>query len=181
MVLHSLMDTSQKQMITMPRLFPIVLLMGLAVISSSNAAQTAKVYKWVDAQGKVSYQGSPPPEHAKVIKESTINLSRKGKDIVPVVVYTLDNCDSCEMLLLRLQQLHIPYQEYSILDKTVQANILAANDAIVAPTLLLGNNYIVKFDEPGLIQALQAAGYQPKRDQSKLRAVVPTKSATNSR
>ena len=135
----------------------------LALLIGSVSA--AKLYKWVDADGNISYQDSPPPNNAKVLEESELTISRPNSnddsDVEPLVVYTLEDCNSCEMLILRLRQLDIPFVEQSLLDRDVQSQILSESDSLTAPTVRIGTDYINQFSEPGFIAVLRQAGYTP--------------------
>ena len=143
-------------------------LMATALIAISviqfSAAQ--KLYKWVDEDGNVSYQDSPPPDNAKLLKESELEKSQPAagtpsNSAQPVVVYTVENCDACEVLLLRLRQLEVPFTQQSLLNKDIQAEILAVSDAITAPTLKIGSEFINDLGDSNLIQKLRQAGLNP--------------------
>ncbi len=140
----------------------------LLIVSVSTQVTAGKLYKWVDADGNISYQDTPPPNNAKVLEESTINSSgtvaaqTEPAEAVPVVVYTVDDCDSCEMLLLRLRQLEVPFSEESLLNKDIQAEILSIGEAIAAPALKVGSRYVNDFTDSTLIRTLQEAGVPTK-------------------
>ncbi len=140
----------------------------LLLVSVSTQVTAGKLYKWVDADGNISYQDTPPPNNAKVLEESTINSSgavaaqTEPAEAVPVVVYTVDDCDSCEMLLLRLRQLEVPFSEESLLNKDIQAEILSIGEAIAAPALKVGNRYVNDFSDSTLVRTLQEAGVPTK-------------------
>lgn len=158
---------------------PFLTTLGLSIalsLSATTLSKAGKLYKWIDADGNVSYQDSPPPTSAKVLQESTIRKTASQgngedqSDVPPLVVYTIDECDGCEMLLLRLQQLQLPFEERSLLSKEIQADILSGNDSLTAPTLRVADKYINDFTEPSFIDLLRDAGYQPKVSQNQLPA-----------
>lgn len=160
----------------------IVLIIAVAIVGSSQAA---KLYKWVDANGNVSYQDSPPPKDAKVLEESELKRSnapssQSQSDLPPIVVYTVDNCDACDVLLLRLKQLEIPHQQASLLNKEVQAEILSNNDAITAPALKIGEQYLNNITESELLSSLRDAGYNPEVASNQTEPASAQQEATNS-
>lgn len=142
----------------------------LAVISA-QPAWSAKLYKWVDKDGNISYQDSPPPEGSKLIKEEEISApsptdtDQPAQSSVvfrqqPVVVYTIPNCPACESVLEIFSNWNIPATEQSLQDRAVQARILEASDSLSAPTIYIGDNLISDQSEENLSTELQKAGYQ---------------------
>ncbi len=140
------------------------------VISNVNSAFAAKLYKWVDNDGNISYQDSTPPEGSKLIKEEEIKTSNpKSTDqstqstVVfrqqPVVVYTLPNCPVCDELLQKIRSWDVPAAEESLQDRAVQARILEISDSLTVPTLFIGDNIISNHSNDSLSAALQKAGY----------------------
>ncbi len=134
------------------------------------AAWSAKLYKWVDENGNISYQDSPPPEGSTLIKEEEITpksppASEQSQSTVvfrqqPVIVYTIPNCPACDSLLEQLQGWNIPVSEQSLQDRAVQARILQESDSLSAPTLYIGDNIISNQSEENLKSELQNSGYQ---------------------
>jgi len=39
---------------------------------SINTSSAAKLYKWVDDRGRISYQDKPPPQDSKILSEETL-------------------------------------------------------------------------------------------------------------
>ena len=137
---------------------------GFAYVSH---AQT--LYKWVDENGNISYQDQPPTGNQAVSQEvlaapadtpSDADVPQSPEQSNPVVVYTVADCDACEILLLRLKQLGISNQEQSILDRNVQARILNVTERISAPTVFIGDKLVVDNSEISLMAELRSAGYQ---------------------
>ena len=150
----------------------------LITIANADSAFATKLYKWVDKDGNISYQDTPPPEGSQVIKEEEItspsptNAEPTSTDadqtsestIVfrqqPVVVYTVPNCPACELLLEKLQGWDIPASQQSLQNRDVQARILASSDSLSAPTLFIGESLIADHSDQSLSAELQKAGYQ---------------------
>ena len=139
----------------------------LAVLSA-QPAWSAKLYKWVDKDGNISYQDSPPPDGSKLIEEQELKTTSSSEPSVvspqpnntPVIVYTVDNCESCELLLLRFQNWGINAQEHSLQNRDVQARILELTDSLSAPTLFLGDKLIPDLSAQNIISELEKVGYQ---------------------
>lgn len=136
------------------------------LLSLSNTSFANQLYKWVDENGNISYQDQPPPEDVAVSQEilkskssSSITKPNAPQHNNPVVVYTVDNCDSCEIILLRLKQLGIPNQEQSLLDPDVQTRILSLSGSLSAPTIFIGDKLLNNTSEQNLKTELKAAGY----------------------
>ena len=137
----------------------------LLALLSSHTAWSAKLYKWVDKDGNISYQGSPPPAGSTLIKEeeitSTSNPNTPAPQVgLPVIVYTVDNCESCDALLLLFQNWGIEVQEQSLQSREVQARILELSDSLSAPTLFIGDKLISDMTTSNISSELQQAGYQ---------------------
>ena len=144
----------------------------LFLLTIGSASEAKSLYKWVDENGNVSYQDLPPPKDIAVKQEilkdsntSSSNLNGSASSAEqsnPVIVYTIDNCDPCEVVLLRLKQLGIPNQEQSLLDRDIQARVLDLSGSISAPTIFIGDELIRDISDKNLITALKTAGYTIK-------------------
>lgn len=137
---------------------------GLVYLQMSSTVLAAKLYKWVDKDGKVSYQDRPPPSEAKILQESSIDAeptpaANAVDDREPVLVYTVENCDSCELLLLRLNQLNIPTQELSLINREIQRQLLDGDNVLSAPTLRIGEKFVTDISEQNLVSELRVGGY----------------------
>ena len=162
------MNASLKLKSTRRRLYIVA---TICVCLPAGAAQAAKLYKWVDASGNISYQDQPPPSGSavtqEVLKEGTVadplpstTEAAASDQANPVLVYTVPNCDTCEVLLLRLKQLGASHQELSLLDRDVQSRVLSLSDSLSAPTLFIGDKLISDISLDNLISELTSAGYQ---------------------
>lgn len=69
----------------MVKLLHAIPLAGIALMCVSGAVDAEKLYRWVDKQGKVTYQDHPPPKDAgnveeKVLGEANIVPAHAGND-----------------------------------------------------------------------------------------------------
>ncbi len=136
------------------------------LLSLPCASFADQLYKWVDENGNISYQDQPPPEDVAVSQEilkskSSSNITKPNATQYknPVIVYTVDDCDACEIALLRLKQLGIPNQEQSLLDPDVQARVLSLSGSLSAPTIFIGDKLLNDNSDQNLKTELKAAGY----------------------
>jgi len=140
------------------------LLLGLGFQYASGA----KLYKWVDENGIVSYQDTPPPSGSTIMKEEELESSpstaTSGSETaaannLPVVVFTIENCDSCETLLSRLQGWGVPTIEQSLQDGDIQAEILQSGESLQAPILSIADQFVSNLATDNLLTILSEAGY----------------------
>jgi hypothetical protein len=137
----------------------------------SNSTLAAKLYKWVDADGNISYQSSPPPVDAKILTEKTLDVTRtrpgNSKNQNPVTVYTVNDCASCDELIERLTKMDITVIQKSLNDRDVQKEVVDATSQLIAPTLLVGEQYITDTSKSNVESKLETAGYTvPSADET---------------
>lgn len=131
-------------------------------------ADAAKLYKWVDEQGNISYQDQPPPENAKVLDEKEVKGSGAASQSsdgaqkkLPVFVYVVDNCPNCEGIILHLKKHGVPHVERSLKDDRVaQSKILKTSNSITAPVVFIGDKILQAPAPAELNSKLQNAGYK---------------------
>lgn len=139
---------------------------ALAIIIFASPADATKLYKWVDSDGNISYQDRPPPKNAKILEEREIKAPEPTAslpDVVPVVVYTVPECPRCVEVIAWLTNRAIPTQEVSLQeDREAQRQILDLSNGLRAPALLLDEQFVLDTSEESMLDALEAAGYQPQ-------------------
>jgi glutaredoxin len=144
----------------------IAVLVALAA-SSANA----QLYKWVDANGKVSYSDTPPPPTAKRLDtkvsatSSGANVSNLPEDLAaatsknPVTLYSSANCRPCSDGRTLLKTAGIPFAE-----KTVNTNedidkLKQVSGDTTLPALTIGGKKLTGFNSDEWRTALTSAGY----------------------
>jgi len=145
----------------------IIVLLAWSFLSAPVSA--AKLYKWVDKDGKVSYSAEPPKgakSIGEVVEASETESTRRASAIQnnPVVIYTLENCEDCQALLQKLKNWKVAVQERSLQDREIQARLLAIGNGVVAPSLFIGDRLIKNLSEDHLIEELDAAGYLIRKE-----------------
>lgn len=142
-----------------------IFLVTLAVAGISNA-NAAKLYKWVDSNGNISYQDQPPPKNAKILSEKTVKSSdsddvNTSSNLPKVLVYTVDNCDACEQMITMLNESKVSHIRLPLKDdRKAQELILQQFSSIVVPTIFI-NDEIIQGRSPSQVkERLKAAGFK---------------------
>ena len=148
----------------------------LLALHSTNA-NAVKLYKWVDADGKVSYQDRPPPsgqafEEKSFTDQGTstgnnpeVSRSRAIRE-KPIVLYVADNCDSCDMVRTILEMNDAPYEQIAVdsdLEKQEQLKKIAGS--IRVPTVTIGGEEVRQLDRKRIEDALRQNGYLGIKDE----------------
>lgn len=155
------------------KISPIIKTVSLVYIllsfAAANNSQATKLYKWVDAQGRISYQDKPPPLDSTILSEKTLkeNSSPKPKatknirlNKTPVDVYISENCPACDEMLAKLVELNVPYNARNIYKyRNIQSRIVKQTNSLTVPSLFISNNLIEKLSESELKLKLQEEGY----------------------
>lgn len=134
------------------------------------ASAHAQVYRWVDADGRVTYSDKPPPasmakQQQKSIDsdETTVSglnysLSELAKNF-PVMLYTSSECAPCDEGRLLLKNRGIPFSEKTINSNEDIARMKQAGGDGRIPFLTVGRNSHSGFDSSAWNGTLTAVGY----------------------
>lgn len=142
----------------------------LFTLFSSNSF-AVKLYKWVDSEGKVSYQDTPPPsgqayEEKSYTDEGSNNSS--NPDVTrarairdnPVTLYTADNCASCDSVRTILEMNKVPFDQVAVDKNTeLQKKLKDIAGSIRVPTLTIGDTVVRELDRNRIEDALKDGGY----------------------
>lgn len=146
----------------------------LYVVTTANAAET-KLYKWVDSDGKISYQDTPPPDGQEFEEKS---FTHQGADTQrntevsrdnatrdnPVTLYIINECESCDLVRTILDLNQIPYAQIDIeanADATKELVEIAGSARV--PTLTVGDQVISGFNRNSIEDTLKEQGYPVAR------------------
>lgn len=146
----------------------------LFILLATTALPAQTLYKWVDAQGKISYSDQPPPPNQSLRDLSnTVNLLGAGEAQAetlsfetqqlakrsPVLIYTSKGCGPCDQGRQLLKAKNIPFTEKTV-DNNNDLKVLAAQfNAQSLPVLTVGTSSINGFGAAQWNDALTAAGY----------------------
>jgi len=144
-------------------------LLSLIVFMMSVSAQ-AQVYKWVDADGKVTYSDVPPPKTAVKVEtrsfsssdESNValpfELSQAVKSM-PVTLYSASNCQICDDGRNFLKQNGIPFSERTVTTNGDFEKLNNISGGVQLPVLLIGKTKLVGYGFTQWRTSLTQAGY----------------------
>jgi glutaredoxin len=147
-------------------------------------AYAAKLYKWVDERGNVSYQDRPPPAGAGRVEEKNLGDSRGGVSgspaaaeaaaKSPVVLYMVPKCIPCDMARTYLKQRGVPFHEINVSEKNPEAQqeMVKKYGQLSVPTIIIGSKVMQGYVESLLASELDQAGY-PKPETSPESAEAP--------
>ena len=148
------------------------LLLGLLLIGNASI-EAAELYKWVDAEGNVTYQDEPPPSSADFEEQIVIDgpddedentsidqeieeAARKN----PVSLYTTPECDACDLVRLYLTNNRIPFAEKNVEDNFVmQQELKEKSGRITVPTLIVGESIMDGYSRSALKQTFVDNGF----------------------
>jgi glutaredoxin len=144
----------------------LLLFVLIAPLSAS-----ADVYKWTDAQGRVQYSDSPPPEaKAQQVKlkinsiqgpavVSTVRAAPAAKAKDKVRIYTAAWCGYCKKAKAHLTAKGVPYDEVDVEVSDRGRSEFAQLGGRGVPVILVGNQRMDGFDAGGLDAMLAVAGW----------------------
>lgn len=153
------------------KLFIVTVALTIAGALIATGAQAGKLYKWVDADGKVSYQDKAPPaddgkvEQKDLGKEKTAKPERLDElaERVPVVLYAVPKCSPCDLARNYLKARGVPFADKDAsADTAVQAELRKRAGSLSVPTIAVGEKVITEFSQAWLESELNQAGYPQK-------------------
>jgi glutaredoxin len=136
-----------------------------------SVAQGDRLYKWVDAQGNVTYHDRPPDNAGYQVEEKEINAPPAASDAAaeaakkfPVVIYSAKKCGSCDSARAYLEKRNVPFKEHNVEnDRDLQKKLIAKTGSLSVPTILVGEKVMKGYLESLLEGELDQAGY-PKTE-----------------
>jgi len=149
----------------------LAVLFCLLCMFAVYSAQSASLYRWVDAEGKVHYTAQPPPPTARKVEEKTLGTpasdnvqlpyaSRLAAKNFPVTLYLSECGETCTKAREHLTQRGIPFDEKDADTPEIQAELKKLISALEVPVLAIGTVNRLKGYEVGAWNAaLDEAGY----------------------
>ena len=133
-------------------------------------AQAGKLYRWVDAQGKVHYGDTAPADAAQVETKKLSDSvapnedlpyeARRAQQNFPVTLYVADNCTTpCDRARSLLGKRGIPYSEKKLATQEDIDAFKALSGSDSTPTLAVGRNFLKGFLATQWHNELDIAGY----------------------
>ena len=130
----------------------------------------AQMYRWVDADGRVTYSDKPPPASASQQQKKTVSADDAKSDGLayalsetvrnfPVTLYTSGDCAPCEEGRQLLRKRGIPYSEKTVGSNEDLARLKQEGGNGMVPLLKIGRNAQSGFSPDAWNAALSAVGY----------------------
>ena len=135
------------------------------------ASYAGSLYKWVDEDGNVIYQDTPPPSNVDFeeqeisepesrLQEEILGEIYAASDENPISFYSLSDCDACDLVRLYLENNSIPFAEKDVKDNvTLQDELQGLTGALRVPTLAVGEAVIDGYSKSAIRQTLIDKGY----------------------
>ena len=134
----------------------------------SIAAYPATVYECVAANGDRTFEKHCPPGSSATgqkrvpdapRKKSNVDLAAIARDN-PVSLYSVPDCDACDLIRSELNQRGIAFQEHNITEATDLPDAVTNDSGEVAlPTTTVGEQVLTGYSKSALEGALARAGY----------------------
>lgn len=149
----------------------LAVLFCLLCMFAVYSAQSASLYRWVDAEGKVHYTDQPPPSSAKKVEEKTLGsrpaddsqlpyATRMAAKNFPVTLYNSKCGEACSKAREHLSKRGIPFSEKDASQPEVQEELKKLIKELEVPVLVVGKVINLKGYEAGAWDAaLDQAGY----------------------
>ena len=134
-------------------------------------AYAAKLYKWVDERGNVTYQDRPPPEGVGRVEEKTMRerqgaasgdpAAAEAAAKAPVTLYMVPKCSPCDLVRAYLKKRGVPFTEIDVSEKNRQAQqeMVKKIGELSVPTITVGSKIMQGYVESLLAGELDQAGY----------------------
>lgn len=136
----------------------------------------AQVYRWTDAQGRVNVTDTPPPASAKAKDVKRIDTAtaapapatataqepyelQRAKAKFPVTLYTVPNCEGCNLARSLLNARGVPFTESSLTEGKQVEEFKQLVGGNTVPAIIVGSTVQKGFEESAYQRLLDAAGY----------------------
>lgn len=146
------------------------------LLASVPLAHAAKLYKWVDKDGNVSYHDRPPDEAGYRVEEKNLGSRSNASaaaippevlEKFPVVLYSAKKCSSCDGARSYLKSRGVPFTEKNVEgDRKLQDELIKQSGGLAVPTIMVGSKVMKGYLESLLEGELDQAGYPKANDDS---------------
>jgi len=157
-----------------PRSYPARMTVAAALLmlfaGSSSGAQVQQVYRYVDVEGRVVYSDKPPPANAKDAQAKRIGANsietsdlsyatQQAQERFPVTLYTFACGVVCDTAQAVLNKRGIPHTVIDVSQSEGAEKLKRATGGLDAPTLQVGEQQALGFNESKWQNLLSDAGY----------------------
>jgi glutaredoxin len=133
------------------------------------SAAHAELYKWVGADGKVTYSDVAPPANAKQVEKRALSGGSAGVTLPaelaaavamnPVTLYATNSCAPCDEGRALLKQRGIPFAEKTITTNEDISKLKQVGGDAQLPLLVISNSKFRGFERQEWNKSLSSAGY----------------------
>jgi glutaredoxin len=144
--------------------------LGLLLALAAGPAGAVKVVECIDADGNSSFRDKCPPGMTMKGEKRLLGVggTDQGPSIEeiaaarPITVYSVPDCDACDLVRTRLDGRDLPYTEKNVQDNAeLQEEMKAATGGLTVPAVVIGSKVLTGYSSDALDGALEAAGYGP--------------------
>jgi glutaredoxin len=152
-------------------LLPYAVAAGLALAAAPVSAVTVVSCK--DKDGSTFFADRCPPGTTRLGEKEVRSGPRRdtGAELAevakahPVVLYSVADCDACDLVRQLLKGRHVPYAEKDVGSDQIenqQALKAIGNGSIIVPTVAIGAQTFTGYSRVALDLGLDEAGYPPR-------------------
>ena len=155
----------------------ISMLLIISVLLLTAPAQSAQLYQWKDAQGRVYYSDQQPPPSVKNATQKNFKGNfieggdsfslKSAREKFPVTLYVTACGVPCDQAKRHLEQRSIPYASKNPDSGDDRAALLKLTGRSNVPVLLVGTDKIDGYEVGQWDAALDKAGYPKAGDLTK--------------
>jgi glutaredoxin len=139
----------------------------LSLICSIPAAGALTVAKCVDASGTVTFMDKCPPGTTKEGEQTIRGIGGIDKPTLeeiaaqnPIILYTVPDCDACDLVRNTLNTRKFPYTEKDVQDNSeMQDELKAATGGLTVPAMVIGTRVSTGYSRSAIDNVLEQAGY----------------------
>lgn len=141
--------------------------MTATLLAAGSAAGEDKLYKWVDEDGRVTYQDRPPPDASgqvqafdQSLEESDSPGQRAALPEVDITLYSIEVCDACDLVRELLNERGLPFTEKNAdNDIEVQEELKEVSGVLSVPVLAIGDEVLTGFNRDLILRVLEDVGF----------------------
>jgi len=151
----------------------VALLAVVGLMTFPGLAVSQNLYKWVDEYGNVTYQDTPPPNSVEYEEQDFADpatepapgggVGQQLNDAIernPVTLYSIPQCDACDLVRLFLENHSVPFAEKDIQGNlSSQQELQSVSGQLTVPTILVGSDVVDGYSRSGIRKALTDNGY----------------------
>jgi len=141
----------------------------LLSLTALPALAAVTVVECVDADGNSSFRDKCPPGTTKTGDKKLIGVSpnkvKTAAEVAadnPIFLYTVPNCDACDLVRNALTNRGVPVNEKNVEDNSAnQDEMKAKTGNMTVPALLIGSTVLTGYNRSAIDSALNQAGFPP--------------------